>query len=418
MTIETPDGEAPVALRRTLTLPLLTLYGVGVTVGAGVYVLTGTVIGIAGAFAPVSFLLSAILAGLSALSFAELAVRLPRAAGEALYVREGLRSSTLALIVGLVVVASGTISSAAIVKGFAGYARVLVDIPTDMIVVLVLVLLTGLAIWGIRQAVMVAAVITVVEVAGLLLVIWVARDSLGLADDWFVGLGSDFSFAALPVLASGTVLAFFAFIGFEDMVNVAEEVRDVDRTMPRAIILTLIITSLLYIVVSLVALLSMSPELLARSEAPLADLYAAVTGQSSLPIVLIGTVAIVNGALIQIVMGSRVLYGLSKQGSLPAVFAILHPRFRTPVLATCAVAGVVAFGALLLPLEALARLASMLILMVFVLVNISLIAIKCRDQSSIWQGFSVPVWVPLLGGVASAGLVCFQLFEFAGLTGG
>lgn len=413
-----PDGREPVALRRTLTLPLLTLYGVGVTVGAGIYVLTGTVVGIAGAFAPVSFLLSAILAGLSALSFAELAVRLPRAAGEALYVHEGLRSATLALVVGLVVVASGTISSAAIVQGFTGYVRVLVDIPAGVLVVLVTLLLAGLAIWGIRQAVMVAAVFTLIEVGGLLLIVWVARGSLAGTGAWLVGLGSEVSLTTFPLVASGAVLAFFAFIGFEDMVNVAEEVRDVDRTMPRAIILTLVLTSVLYVAVSLVTFLSLSPGVLAGSEAPLADLYEEATGRTSLPIVVIGTLAIINGALIQIVMGSRVLYGLAKQRSLPAFLGSVHPRFRTPVVATLVVAGLVAFGALLLPLETLARLASLFILVVFVLVNVSLIAIKRRIRGSATPGFAVPIWVPFCGGLASAGLVGFQVLEFAGLTGG
>lgn len=416
MTPET-DGDAPVGLRRTLTLPLLTLYGVGVTVGAGIYVLTGTVAGIAGAFAPVSFLLSAILAGLSALSFAELVVRLPRAAGEALYVREGLRSGALALAVGLVVIASGTISSAAIVQGFTGYVRVLLDIPASVLIVVVVMVLAGLAIWGIRQAVVVAAAVTLIEVGGLLLIIWVGRGSLAGLGDWVSELDAGLSMAALPVVASGAVLAFFAFIGFEDMVNVAEEVRDVERTMPRAIILTLVLTSVLYIAVSLVTLLSLPPEALHGSEAPLADIYTAATGQSSLPIVLIGTLAIVNGALIQIVMGSRVLYGLAKQGSLPAMLGAVHPRFQTPVLATCVIAGLVAFGALVLPLETLARLASMFILIVFVLVNLSLIAIKRRARGKPAPGFAVPLWVPLLGGLASAGLVGFQILEFAGLTG-
>lgn len=412
-----PDKESSVGLKRTLTLPLLTLYGVGVTVGAGIYVLTGTVIGVAGVLAPISFLLSAFLAGLSALSFSELAVRLPHAAGEARYVREGLRSSSLALIVGLVVVASGTISSAAIVQGFTGYVRVLVDVPAAALVVLVVVLLAGLAIWGIRQAVLVASVFTVIEVAGLLLVIWVARGSLGNLDAWIGSLSSEVSFTVLPLVASGTVLAFFAFIGFEDMVNVVEEVRDVDRTMPRAIILTLVITTLLYVVVSLVTLLGMPPDALTRSAAPLADLYAQSTGRSSLPIVIIGILAIINGALMQIIMGARVLYGLAKQGNLPSVFGNVHPRFRTPVAATCLVAGLVATGALLLPLETLARLASIFILTVFVLVNFSLITIKRRDNEEAYLGFSVPIWVPVLGAVVSAGLVVFQLLEFAGLAG-
>lgn len=410
------DGPPPVRLRRTLTLPLLTLYGVGVTVGAGIYVLTGKVIGIAGIFAPLSFLLSALLAGLSALSFAELAVRLPRAAGEAIYVREGLRSSKLALIVGLVVVAAGTISSSAIVQGFAGYVRVLVDLPAAFLIVLVVVALCLLAIWGIRQAVIVAALFTVIEVGGLLLIIWVARGSLVDMGDWAWDMGAEFNLAQLPLIVSAAVLAFFAFIGFEDMVNVVEEVRDPDRTMPRAIILTIVLTTLLYVAISLVALLSTPVGALGQSEAPLADLYASASGRSALPIVLVGTLAIINGALIQIIMGARVLYGLADQGNLPRLVGYVHPRFQTPVVATLLVGGLVIFGSLLLPLEMLARLAAIAILSVFALVNLSLIVIKHREKIEARPHFRVPVWIPVLGGLSSAGLIVFQVLEFSGLV--
>ncbi len=412
-----PDQEPTVRLRRTLTLPLLTLYGVGVTVGAGIYVLTGKVIGVAGVFAPVSFLLAALLAGLSALSFAELAVRMPRAAGEALYVREGLGSSVLALAVGLAVVAAGTISSAAIVRGFAGYARVLVDLPTLLLIVLVVTLLCLLAIWGIRQAVLVAALFTVIEVGGLLLIIWTARGSFAQLDEWVLELGSEFTVGQLSLIGSAAVLSFFAFIGFEDMVNVAEEVRDVDRTMPRAIILTIVVTSMLYVAISLVALLSVEAVALGQSEAPLADLYASVSGRSSLPIVIIGSLAIINGALIQIIMGSRVLYGLANQGNIPAVFGYVHPRFHTPVVATLVIGGIVMLGSVLLPLEALARLASIVIMSVFAVVNLSLIVIKRRDGKPETSQFEVPIWVPVTGGLSSAGLVVFQALEFLGLAG-
>lgn len=413
-----PPAERPtVGLRHSLTLPLLTLYGVGVTVGAGIYVLTGKVIGIAGVFAPVSFLVAALLAGLSALSFAELAVRMPRAAGEALYVREGLGSSALALIVGLAVVAAGTISSAAIVRGFAGYARVLVDLPTILLIVLVVSLLCLLAIWGIRQAVLVASLFTMIEVGGLLLIIWIARGSLAHLDEWVLNLGAGLSVEQISLVGSAAVLSFFAFIGFEDMVNVAEEVRDVDRTMPRAIILTIVLTSMLYVGVALVALLSVPAGALGQSDAPLADLYASVSGHSPVPVVLIGTLAIVNGALIQIIMGARVLYGLANQGNIPAVFGYVHPRFQTPVVATLVIGGVVIVGSVLLPLETLARLASIVILSVFAVVNLSLIVIKRRDDQPGKTHFEVPIWVPVFGGLSSASLIIFQILEFVGLTG-
>jgi len=405
----------PARLRRSLTLPLLVLYGVGVTVGAGIYVLMGTVISVAGALAPLSFIASAVLAGLTALCFAELSVRMPRAAGEALYVRNAMGSAGLALTVGLTVVFSGTVSSAAIVQGFAGYARVLVDVPDYVLIVSVTALLCLIAVWGIREAVTVASVFTILEVGGLLLVIWVARDAFGNVLPWVGHITDSFEPQQVLLIGSGAVLAFFAFIGFEDMVNVAEETRDVERTMPRAIVATLAITTALYIAVSLVGLLSRSSAGIADSAAPLADIYAAATGGSSLPVVVIGILAIVNGALIQIIMGARVLYGLAEQGDLPAVLGAVHPRMQTPVRATLLVGFVICIGALALPLEPLARLASVAILIVFALVNTSLVIVKRRWREAPPPAFRVPVWVPVLGAVTCAALVAFQIASFAGL---
>tara|TARA_R110002110_G_scaffold415852_1_gene658109 strand:- start:14085 stop:15308 length:1224 start_codon:yes stop_codon:yes gene_type:complete len=400
-------------LKRVLTLPLLTLYGVGTTVGAGIYVLTGKVIEAAGAFSPLSFLAAACLAGLSAASFAELSARMPRSAGEALYVREGLRMPRLSVVVGLLVAASGVISSAVLTKGFTGYVGLVLDWPTPIFTALLLAGLVLLAIWGIREAVMVAAVITVLEVAGLVLVVWVARDGLADSGAWVETILQNAQWPAFGALASGAVLAFFAFIGFEDMVNVAEEVRDVRRTMPRAILLTLLITAFLYFAVSLVVLLSAFGADLGQSDAPLAEIYARATGGSPLPIVFIGTLAIVNGALIQIIMGSRVLYGLAAQGQIASVFGTLHPTRRTPIVATLVVGSLVALLALFFPLEGLARATSVIVLSVFTLVNLSLVALKWRGTVSDESHFRVPVWVPVVGGCASAGLVVYQLGAFA-----
>ena len=408
----TENAAGTPRLKRVLTLPLLTMYGVGTTVGAGIYVLTGKVIDTAGAFAPLSFLAAACLAGLSAASFAELGARMPRSAGEALYVREGLRMPRLSVVVGLLVALAGVISSAVLTKGFTGYVGLVLDWPTPIFTALLLAGLVLLAIWGIREAVMVAAVITVLEVAGLVLVVWVARDGLTETGAWIEIILRDTQRPSWGALASGAVLAFFAFIGFEDMVNVAEEVRDVRRTMPRAIMLTLLITAFLYFAVSLVVLLSAYGADLGQSDAPLADIYARATGGSPLPIVFVGTLAIVNGALIQIIMGSRVLYGLGAQGQIFSVFATLHRSRQTPVVATLVVGGLVGLLALFFPLEGLARATSVIILSVFTLVNFSLVALKWRGTVSDDSHFRVPVWVPVAGGCASAGLVVYQLGAF------
>jgi amino acid transporter len=391
---------------------MITLYGVGTTIGAGIYVLVGKVAGAAGLLAPLSFGLAALLAGFSALSFAELSARFPRSAGEAVYVNEGLRNRRLGTVVGLLVVLTGIISSAAIAIGAAGYLNTLVTVPSEPVVVGIIIALGAIAAWGIREAVTIAVVLTLIEIAGLLLIVWVGRDAFAAIPETLAAQPPEFDLAVLLGVGSGVILAFFAFIGFEDMVNVAEEIRDVRRTLPRAIILTLVITTVIYLVVALVAAFSLPIEQVAASEAPLALIYTEATGKRPIPISLISLVAVVNGALIQIIMGSRVLYGLANQGQFFAMFATINRTTRTPIAATVVVTGAVLVFALALPLENLARLSSLVILIVFALVNLALAVLKTRRPAPA-EAIDLPFWIPAVGFVVSAFFVLFQTAQFA-----
>ena len=407
----TDQSQPDVQLRRTLSLPMMTLYGVGTTIGAGIYVLVGKVAGAAGLLAPVSFVLAAVLAAFSAFSFAELSSRFPRSAGEAIYVTEGLGARRLGTAVGLLVVLSGIVSSATISIGAAGYFKTLFAVPDVPVIICVIVLLGAVAIWGIKEAVTIAAILTLFEIAGLALIIWVGRDAFASIPDVLSANPPVFDLAVLLGITSGVVLAFFAFIGFEDMVNVAEEVRDVHRNLPRAIILTLIFTTLIYVIVSLVATYSLPVDEVAASEAPLALIYTTATGRSPWPISLIGLVAVVNGALVQMIMGSRVLYGLARQGQVWSAFGTVNQRTRTPINATVAVTGTVLFFALALPLENLARLTSWIVLIVFAIVNLALFVLKMREPSPT-GAITVPVWVPAAGFIVSTCFAVFQAIEF------
>ncbi|MDH5558803.1 MAG: amino acid permease, partial [Alphaproteobacteria bacterium] len=224
------------ALSRRLNLPLLVFYGLGTTIGAGIFVLVGRVAGRAGMAAPVSFLAASLLAAFTAFSFAELVARYPRSAGEAIYVREGFRSHRLALIVGLMVALSGMVSSAAIVNGSVGYLQEFLTMPRGAGIILILALLTALALWGIGESVTAAAIFTVLEIGGLLLVIWAAKGSLAELPARGAELIPPADAATWIGITAGAMLAFYAFLGFEDLVNVAEETRDVTRTMPAAIL--------------------------------------------------------------------------------------------------------------------------------------------------------------------------------------
>jgi amino acid transporter len=400
--------SAQPTLERSLSLPLITLYGLGTTIGAGIYALVGEVAGGAGLYAPVAFTIAAALAGFSAISFAELSSRYPRTAVEALYGREGFSLRAAATTVGLLVVASGTVSSATIANGFVGYLRELVEVPRALALVLLIGSLGAVAAWGIRESVRIAGLITLIEVAGLLLVAWVARDSLGALPDRLPELVPPADAAVWSGIFAASTLAFYAFLGFEDMVNVAEEVKNVRRTLPLAIIVTLILTTLIYGVMATVAVLSVPPSELSQSDAPLALVYEQSTGRSATVVSLISVAAMINGALVQVIMASRVLYGLADQGAIPAAFSRVNARTRTPLVATGVVTLVVMLLALGFPLAPLARATSIVTLVVFAAVNLSLLRIKRRDPRPL--GVAVyPAWIPAVGFLASLGVVAFEI---------
>uniref|UniRef100_UPI003B52277A APC family permease n=1 Tax=Roseovarius indicus TaxID=540747 RepID=UPI003B52277A len=379
-------------LKRRIGLGLLTAYGVGVMVGAGIYVLVGAVAAEAGLWAPLSFVIAGLIAAPTALSYAEFSTRLPEAAGEAIYVAKGLGVRWLGAVVGLGIVAAGAVSAAAVLRGGAGYLTAVTDLPFDWTVAALGLFLVAVAIVGVLESLALAAVFTVVEVAGLGLVIFAGATAAPVAD-----------FSMPPEIVwsgvtAGAVLAFFAFIGFEDIVNMAEEVARPEQVLPRAILLSLLITSLLYALVSFAAVRSVPLERLGQSEQPLALVWQAARGGDAAFLSLIAVVAALNGVLAQIVMASRVLFGLGKRTAVLSVFHHAHPRFGTPILATVLVGALVIPGALLLPVSDLAEVTSAILLGVFVLVNAALIAMKRRSPEA---PFRVPVVVPAFGLVAS-----------------
>ncbi len=387
-------------LRRALNAPLLTLYGLGVTVGAGIYVLVGATAAQAGPYAPMAFLLAAIVVAFTAFSYAELSTRYPVSAGEAAYVEAGFGRRWLTLGVGLAVAASGIISAAAVSSGAASYLQPLTGLSEPGLTGGVVRVMALIALWGITQSVAIAGVITVIEVGGLALVIF-----------WGFGMADP---AGLPIIqmvppvtgphwagiGAASVLAFFAFVGFEDMANVAEEVKDPTRTMPKAIIWTLVLATIIYIATTAAVLFAVPLGTLSTSAAPLALVFQGAPTQIQQGFGMIAVVATVNGVLIQMIMASRVLYGLADRGHLPAAFATVSERTRTPVTATLCVAAVIMLLTLTLPIEALATRTSQVVLAVFMLVNIALILVKRRGPPAA-PYFRVPGVVPYLGVITS-----------------
>jgi len=400
----------PAILKRSLSLPMMVLYGLGTTIGAGIYALIGELAAVSGYLAPASFLVASLLAGLTAFSFAELSGRYPNAAGAALYTLKGFSSKNLSTLVGLLVILAGLVSSAALVNAFTGYLNQLIELDRVVLILLTILLLGGFAAWGIVESVLITITMTVIGIVGLALIIFVGYEALEKLPDMWPQLIPSSDFTSWGFLFAGTLLAFYAFIGFEDMVDVAEEVKNVRRNLPLAILITLIITTVLYLLIMSIAVLSIAPKELAQSSAPLATLYQFHTGSDAQLITFIGMFAIIDGAIIQIIMASRVFYGLSRRGQLPKVLSTVHPKTQTPLYATAVAVLLVLIFALAGDLGSLAETTSMLMLMVFSLVNFSLWRVKKTQPNH--DGFiNLPIWMPLIAGLVSSAFVLFELYK-------
>lgn len=406
------DGQEN-GLKRTITLPQMIFYGLGTTIGGGIYALTGKVAGEAGMHAPVSFLVSALLILVSAFSYAEMSTRYPFSAGGAGYVRAAFNKRAFTILIGWLLIFTGVVSAALLSSATAGFIHDMTGLPKDALIVALVLLIGGIAAWGISESVAMVVTITAIEIGGLLLVIFTSGGALGDLPARLPEMVPPVADVAVWTgIMSGAFLAFYAFIGFEDMVNVAEEVKDVKRTMPRAILICLFATMVIYLLVILTAILTVPPLELAESNTPLAMIME--RGGSAVPPQVMGIISIlatINGALVQIVMGSRVLYGLSRVGDAPSVFGKVHVRTRTPLESTALVVALILGFALLLELAMLAKVASAIILVIFASVNLALLKIRMGETEAPEDVFKVPVWVPLLGAISCVALLISQLLN-------
>ena len=392
--------ESHGGLKREVGLLLFALYGAGNIIGAGIYVLVGKVAGEAGLLAPFAFVVAAFVAVFTGLSYGELGARYPVSAGEAVYVEQAFRQRFLSVGVGLLISLAGLVSAATMARGFVGYFNVFVAAPAALIILLNVVVLTLVAARGIRESVLVAALLTLFEAGGLVWVIGVAAPNLTQLGEFALADLVPLNSLAWQGVLGAAFLAFFAFIGFEDIVNIAEEVKRPQRTIPVGILVAFGFSTLLYLLVALVSITTLSPAELAASDAPLAAVYTSATGTPALLLSLIGSVAVTNGALIQIIMASRIFYGMSRNGWLPAVLSDVNRRTHTPVRATLLAGGIVLVLALALPLVGLAKTTSAIVLCVFTLINLSLLRIKWREPRPA-DVRVLPVAVPLIGAAAS-----------------
>ncbi len=394
MNSHAPTQNAQPELRRALGFTSICFYGVGTIIGAGIYVLVGKVGLQAGIHLPLAFILAGIIATFTALSYAELSSRFPVSAGSAIYIHNTWKRAWLSKAVGLMVITTGIVSAATIANGFIGYLHLFIPIPGTLAIIGLILLLTLLACWGIQESAATVTLITLIEISGLIYVLYVGG-SLEPVNNWSTILVPQ-SVDHIIGIVAGSFLAFYAFIGFEDMVNMAEEVKSPRKTLPRAILIAIALSTLLYVSVALIAIRATPLETLTSSDAPLADVIGQ-SGRSTLFIGLISLFAVINGALVQIIMASRLLYGLSKEGLAPKCLCTLNRKKATPITSTLLVSATILVLALWLPLTALAKITSFIMLTVFCLVNASLFALKCREKEPPPNAVNYPKLFPALG---------------------
>ena len=371
--------------------------------------------GEAGLFAPVALGVAGLFALLTGLSFTELVSRYPVSAGEVRYVSEGFKRTWIAQLTGVLVILTGIVSAAALAVATVGFLQDFVAVPEAPAIFLLVVAMGAIAGWGIGQSMILIAAITIIEVGALVYAVAVAEGELSqLAVEWreFVPpMDADIWVG----IFSAAFLAFYAFIGFEDMVNIAEEAKDPRRALPIAIVVSVVLSTVIYVLVSLAALLSVPPAQLAVSNTPVAEMVRGHGWYSTTGLGIVSLLTGVNGALVQIIMASRVAYGMANQGQAPLWLAHVNPHTRTPLRATILVMAIVLALALFFPLTTLAKVTSAIILVVFATINLALWRIKLRDPDLDGVGPRLPIWWPLLGLVGAIFVLTFQAWLTFGL---
>ena len=386
-------------LTRHIGLLALTLYGVGDILGAGIYGLVGKAAGFLGNGLWLAFAVGFAVALCSGLTYAALCSRFPKAAGSSYVVLKVFGSGFGAFVVGLTALFSGLTSMAAASRIFGAYFHGLAAwLPPEAGAVAFLTIVAAILWRGIRESILANTILTLCEVGGLLIVIGVGLPYLGSINYLdFTAVENASGTLHAPLLLSATVLVFYSFVGFEDIINVGEEVKDPHRTLPRGLVFALLIASVIYFLVSLVAVSVIPAAELARSSQPLVEVVGRAAPWFPTKIFsVISLLAVSNTALLNFLMGSRLLYGLAKLRVLPKILDHVHPKRKTPTRAILLVYGIALALCLTGEVSTLARATSLLLLLVFVTMNCSLLRLKWVGESE-KAAFDVPAVVPALG---------------------
>ncbi len=407
----TKAGAAQPTLRRSIGPVQLALYGLGSMLGAGIYGLIGQAAGQVGNAVWLAFAIALVAALLTALSYASLGSRYPRAAGAAYVTQRAFGLPILSFSIGLALVCSGLTSVATQSRVFAANLAALFHLeamPLWLLALGFLLMLAGIAFRGIRESMWLNVICTLIEAAGLIIVVAAGLSYWGSVD-YFDIREAPTGEGEMLLLAQGAVLTFFAFIGFEDTLNVAEECRDPQRTIPIGLILAMGLAAVIYMAVAITAVSVVPWPELAEAPGPITEVMRRAAPALP-PVVFTGITlfAVANTALVNYVTASRLLYGMARQGLLPAWFGRVHAGRRTPHVAIIALLLVAAPLALMGTIGELAAATVLLLLIVFACMNGALFVLKRRKGEA--RGyFEIPLFVPALGALVCLGLVTVRV---------
>jgi len=395
------------SLKREINLLTLVIYGTGIIVGAGIYALIGKATGMAGNSVWLSFLLGAILASFTAMSYAELSSMFPKSASEYHYVKNAFNSDILGNIMCSAEIFVDLIACSTIILAFSGYFSSFFDIPVVIVSGVVLILLSFINFIGIKESMFFVSAHTLIEIGGLIIIIILGIGSFGSVNYMEMPMG-------FGGILSASALIFFAFLGFEDIVNVAEETKAPRKTLPKAVILSLLISSIIYILVSLSVVGMGNWKTLATSNAPLAYAISNKFGLDVSNIIsVIALVATAGTSLVFLIAGSRMMYGLSEAGEIPKIFSKIHSKTRTPWVSILASFVISMTFVLIGDLKLVASITNFGAFVVFVLVNLSAIILRYR-KPNLEREFRMPLNIgkfPLLSffGLLACLLMIFYL---------
>lgn len=416
-TAPTASGTSGTGLRRAVTGPLLYLFILGDVLGAGIYALIGEMAGQAGGLVWLSFGIALAMALLTAFSYAELVTKYPQAGGSAVFAERAYRSPLVAFLVGFCMLAAGMVSAAGLALAFTGeYLSAFLDVPQVPAAIVFLVVVALVNAWGIKESLWANVGMTVVESAGLVLVVVLGAWVIGRGDADLDGAVSapDGSSVWLAVLGSA-LLAFYSFVGFETSANLAEEVRDVSRVYPRALFGALATAGGMYLLLGFVAPAVVPPAELAESSGPLLEVVRAAGAVPPGLFAVVALVAVANGALLTMIMASRLAYGMARQGLLPPVLGRLLPGRRTPGVAIAVTTAVAVVLAATGELVDLASTVVLLLLFVFLSTNVAVLVLR-RERVE-HDHFRSPTAVPVLAVVSCLVLLTQQEARHWALAG-